>query len=578
MSANSDRNEAGRPADENEDFESGLDYGAFASEEPVFPDDTLSAERDQRPSRASRSDAGQASAGQSGTGQPDEQATQAMPTTREPQGTPGRHDQNRDAPTENIPRTTSRDADAESPNATRSLDDVRTSRDTRSMDDTTTFTGAAAAGTAGAAAGPSGAAASGTGASDAAASTRGSDSRTAPQATPSPTPAISSQDSTRGQGADTHQPTENAAELSRREQRRRDRAAAKSDDQDTAVVPATAGAGAAGAAAGAGAGAAAGSSAGASTRSGSVEDSHRTASGPAHAASGSDESVTDADLNDEVARSKRGVSRFFQVLIAIFTPILLLVAAVRLVASPVFLWVAYNRPWIPDGAYSMNADDRLVYGSYGTDFLTNLANSRYLSELAPGGEPLFTDGEVSHMVDVKFVVLWAMLIGLILLVITLILALLLRAWRPGGVARGLFAGAWVTLGIIIAVAVLAIIDWQLFFAEFHRIFFADGTWTFPTDSTLIQLYPEQFWIDAGIAVVALAVLFAVILLIATWPTRRRRARRAARLAEVHERRKVKLVEELNKGNGDYSETSTHTPTRGRKRDGNLDRSQTTTVG
>ena len=59
MSANSDRNEAGRPADENEDFESGLDYGAFASEEPDFPDDTLSAERDQRPSRTSRADAGQ---------------------------------------------------------------------------------------------------------------------------------------------------------------------------------------------------------------------------------------------------------------------------------------------------------------------------------------------------------------------------------------------------------------------------------------------------------------------------------------------------------------------------------------
>ncbi|MCH8563830.1 DUF1461 domain-containing protein [Nesterenkonia sp. YGD6] len=537
MSANSDRNEAGRPADENEDFESGLDYGAFASEEPDFPDDNLSAERDQRPAQSGQSGAaesatgqsgtgqsgtGQSGAGQAGVGQPDEQATQAIPATRDPQDTSGRHDQGRDAPTESISRTPAPGAGAESPNATRSLDDLRSPRDTRSTDDTTTFTGAAAAGAQGAGAATSGAAASGA----------AGDSRTTQQATPSPTPA------TPNQGADTDQPTENAAELSRREQRRRDRAEAKSDDQDTAVVPA--------------------------------DRSDRPGSSQTHAAYGSDESVTDADLNDEVARSKRGVSRFFQVLIAIFTPILLLVAAVRLVASPLFLWVAYNRPWIPDGAYSMDADDRLVYGSYGTDFLTNLANSRYLSELAPGGEQLFTEGEVAHMVDVKFVVLWAMLIGVLLLVITLILALLLRAWRPGGVARGLFAGAWVTLGLIIAVAVLAIIDWQLFFAEFHRIFFADGTWTFPTDSTLIQLYPEQFWIDAGVAVVALAVLFALILLIATWPTRRRRARRAARLAEVHERRKVKLVEELNKGNGDYSESSTHTPARGRKRDRNLD--------
>lgn len=556
MSANSERNEAGRPADENEDFESGLDYGAFASDEPDFPEEKLNAERDQRPAQQAqpvdRSD--------------DDQATQAMPAVREQQDAPGRHDQDRtqdrgqvhgqghDAPTENIARTpaapSTQDTGAENPNATRSLDDVRTSRSNRSIEDTTTFTGAAAAGGAGAAAG----------------NTAGNaTSNTA--ATPGPTPATGERSAT-DHGADTHEPTENAAELSRREQRRRDRAEAKSDDQDTAVVPATAAAGT-GAAAGAGAGAATGTAAG----TGSVDHSRRHASSPARAAHGSDEHVTDADIDEEVHRSKRGVSRFFQVLIAIFTPILLLVAAVRLVASPLFLWVAYNRPWIPEGAYSLDQGDRTVYGSYGVDFLTNLANSRYLAELAPGGEALFTEAEVSHMVDVKFVLLWAMLIGVALLVITLILALLLRAWRPGGVARGLFAGAWVTLGIIIAVAVLAIIDWQFFFAEFHRIFFADGTWTFPAESTLIQLYPEQFWIDAGIAVVVLAVLFSLILLIATWPTKRRRARRAARLAEVHDRRREKLVTELNESNGEYAETQPKASRRERSRD----RDQTTSA-
>ncbi|WP_058887292.1 TIGR01906 family membrane protein [Nesterenkonia jeotgali] len=575
MSANSDRNEAGRPADENDDFESGLDYGAFASDEPDFPDDNLNAARDQSAARraapetsrpetsrpeTSRPETSRQEPIQSEPGQPDTQATQALPVTRESQSAPGRTGQDHDAPTETVARTPAREAGGESPHATRSLDDVRTSRENRSMDDTATFTGAAAAQGAG------------TSASGAAA-----EPRTAQQATPSPTPATSSHGSpVAHHGADTEQPTENAAELSRREQRRRDRAATKDEDQDTAVVPAT-GAAAAGATA-AGAGAAAGSSTGTGARGGSGDHSDRTAASQSQLSTRSDESVTDADLDEEVARSKRGVSRFFQVLIAIFTPILLLVAAVRLVASPLFLWLAYNRPWIPEGAYSMNPDDRLVYGSYGTDFLTNLANSRYLSELAPGGQALFTDAEVSHMVDVKFVVLWAMLAGFILLVLTLILALLLRAWRPGGVARGLFAGAWVTLGVIITVAVLAIIDFQLFFAEFHRIFFADGTWTFPNDSTLIQLYPEQFWIDAGVAVVALAVLFAVILLIATWPTRRRRARRAARLAEVHERRKVKLVDELNKGNGAYTETPAHTPARGRKGDRRFDQDQTTPVG
>ncbi|MGJ9425488.1 DUF1461 domain-containing protein [Nesterenkonia halotolerans] len=552
MSANSERNEAGRPADDNEDFESGLDYGAFASEEPDFPEDKLSAERERQAAQPRQS----APAEPQQTEQPqaaqhDDQATQAMPAAREQQAAPGRHDMADDDATQNIPTqraphgdpavgSPERNTAAENPNATRSLDDARPTRETRSLEDTTRFTGAAAAGTP-AAGGTAGAAAP------------------TPTNTPSPTPATHS-------GADTHQPTENAAELSRREQRRRDRHDATNDDQDTAVVPATAAAGT-----GAAAGAAAGTAG-----AGSVDHSRRHASSPSHPVHGGDESITNEDLDEEVSRSKRGISRFFQVLIAIFTPILLLVAAVRLVASPLFLWVAYNRPWIPDGTYNLNADDRLTYGSYGTDFLTNLADSRYLGDLAPGGEALFTAEEVSHMVDVKFVLFWVMIIGLALLVITLILAMLLRAWRPGGVARGLFAGAWVTLGIIIAVAVLAIIDWQFFFAEFHRIFFADGTWTFSAESMLIQLYPEQFWIDAGVAVVALAVLFSLILLIATWPTKRRRARRAARLAEVHERRKAKLVDELNQSNGEYSDDSNRTRDYGHDRD--RDRRNTQAVG
>ncbi|MBE1515755.1 TIGR01906 family membrane protein [Nesterenkonia halotolerans] len=558
MSANSERNEAGRPADDNEDFESGLDYGAFASEEPDFPEDKLSAERERQAAQPRQS----APAEPQQTEQPqaaqhDDQATQAMPAAREQQAAPGRHDMAYDDATQNIPTqraphgdsavgSPERNTAAENPNATRSLDDARPTRETRSLEDTTRFTGAAATGTP---------AAGGTAGTAAATGTAGA---AAPH-TPSPTPATQT-------GADTHQPTENAAELSRREQRRRDRHDATNDDQDTAVVPATAAAGT-----GAAAGAAAGTAG-----AGSVDHSRRHASSPSHAVYGGDESITNEDLDEEVSRSKRGISRFFQVLIAIFTPILLLVAAVRLVASPLFLWVAYKRPWIPDGTYNLNADDRLTYGSYGTDFLTNLADSRYLGDLAPGGEALFTAEEVSHMVDVKFVLFWVMIIGLALLVITLILAMLLRAWRPGGVARGLFAGAWVTLGIIIAVAVLAIIDWQFFFAEFHRIFFADGTWTFPAESMLIQLYPEQFWIDAGIAVVALAVLFSLILLIATWPTKRRRARRAARLAEVHERRKAKLVDELNQSNGEYSDDSNRTRDYGHDRD--HDRRNTQAVG
>lgn len=263
----------------------------------------------------------------------------------------------------------------------------------------------------------------------------------------------------------------------------------------------------------------------------------------------SGEAITDADLDAEVSRSKRGVSRFFQVLIAIFLPVIVIAAAIRLVASPAFLWLAYNRPGFPADTGDFGTGDRLLYGSYGMDYLFNAANSRYLSELAPGGEALFTADEVTHMTDVKWVIFWTMIAAAALLVLAVIFALMLRSWRPGGVARGIFAGAWVTLGLIVTVAVLAFLNFGAFFTEFHRLLFDDGTWTFSADSTLIRLYPEQFWIDAGIAVAAVVLIISVLALIMTWPTKRRRARRAARLEEVKARRREKLIAELNKDAG-----------------------------
>ena len=92
--------------------------------------------------------------------------------------------------------------------------------------------------------------------------------------------------------------------------------------------------------------------------------------------------------------------------------------------------------------------------------------------------------------------------------------------------RALFAGAvWLPLAVI-ALAVLAVLGWETFFAGFHSLFFADGTWTFSVQDALIRLYPSQFWIDAAAAVGLISLLTALLTLVFTWPTRRRRERTA----------------------------------------------------
>ncbi|MGG5174022.1 TIGR01906 family membrane protein [Pseudarthrobacter sp. J1763] len=226
---------------------------------------------------------------------------------------------------------------------------------------------------------------------------------------------------------------------------------------------------------------------------------------------------------DQVANSRPVAPRIIQVLLAVFFPVIVLAAAVRAVASPLFLWVEYHRPGFPGDGYGFSTDDRLSYGSYAMDYLSNFAAPRYLGDLVnASGEKLFKSGEVSHMADVKNVMLSTWAGGTLLVILAIIAIIYLRKRSTGGVRRALFAGSIVTLVIIITLGVLGVLGWERFFTDFHHIFFANGTWTFSLDDTLIRLFPAQFWMDAGIAIAGLVLLVSIVTLILTWPTRKRR--------------------------------------------------------
>ena len=226
---------------------------------------------------------------------------------------------------------------------------------------------------------------------------------------------------------------------------------------------------------------------------------------------------------ENAAKAKPLAPRAAQVLLAIMYPVILLVLAVRAVTSPLFLWIEYNRPGFPGDGYGFSTDDRMTYGSYAVDYLSNWSGPRYLGELVNrSGEKLFKDGEVSHMADVKLVILSAFGAGALLVLLSIVAIAYLRRRSTGGVRRGLFAGSILTLVIILGLGALAVVGWQQFFTEFHRIFFANGSWTFALEDTLIRLFPGQFWIDAGMVIAALVLLASLVTLVLTWPTRRRR--------------------------------------------------------
>lgn len=234
-----------------------------------------------------------------------------------------------------------------------------------------------------------------------------------------------------------------------------------------------------------------------------------------------------ASQRDEAIAAKPLLPRVLQVLVAAFFPVILLGAAVRAVATPLFLWVEYHRPGFPADRYGFTTDDRMTYGSYATDYILNWAPARYLGDLVNAdGDPLFLDSEVGHMADVKSVLSAGFVAATVLALVSVAACIYLARRYPGGVRRALFAGAAATLVIAIALTITAALAWETFFTQVHALFFADGTWTFRLDDTLIRLFPAQFWIDAAGTVGVLVLITAVLTAIFTWPTRNRRQRSA----------------------------------------------------
>lgn len=240
-----------------------------------------------------------------------------------------------------------------------------------------------------------------------------------------------------------------------------------------------------------------------------------------------DEATARAKARDRAVVGSGALAVVLQVVLAILAPAVMLIGILRIVASPMLLWLAYHRPGFPADAYGMTTEQRMTLGSYGLDYLFNFAPPNYLGDLRfANGNPVFTAAEVGHMVDVKQVMFTTMLSGLIAAVICLVVMILLYRMRKGAIARALFAGAiWFSVALI-ALAVIAALGWETFFTRFHEVFFADGTWTFSMTDTLIRLYPGQFWIDAAAGIAVLTLLTMLSIMICTAPTRRRRFRNA----------------------------------------------------
>jgi integral membrane protein (TIGR01906 family) len=132
------------------------------------------------------------------------------------------------------------------------------------------------------------------------------------------------------------------------------------------------------------------------------------------------------------------------------------------------------------------------------------------------GVAAFDEAAVSHLVDVREVIVGARWMTIVLSIVGAVW-LLVRGRSQHGralVRAGLRSAAWfLVLGLVIATVVGAT-SFDALFTWFHGLFFAAGTWTFPADALLIRIFPLRFWMEAAGSWTVLVIASAALLLIA----------------------------------------------------------------
>lgn len=123
----------------------------------------------------------------------------------------------------------------------------------------------------------------------------------------------------------------------------------------------------------------------------------------------------------------------------------------------------------------------------------------------------FSEETISHLDDCYAIVksAWSSLIAIAIVA----LASLVFTGVTGRKRRMhivLIAAGAIVLISFAALGIWAVIDFNGFFATFHKLFFSQGNWTFPYDSLLICSLPTEFWMGMGVVWLAVSALLSIL--------------------------------------------------------------------
>lgn len=216
-----------------------------------------------------------------------------------------------------------------------------------------------------------------------------------------------------------------------------------------------------------------------------------------------------------MSRSYAGALRW---LIALAMPAFIVLLCLRIVWNPWFVNWEYGKPDFPPDTYGFTNEERIGYVVQWVEYYNSStspeAGAAAFSALRMPGtdQPLYSPYEVSHMVDVRLLTdtLWRLLPVAGAIVIGGLLLLLISRYTRRDAYAALFMGGLISTLLLLATILFVLLSWRTFFITLHDVFFPPGTWQFDWTSTLIRIFPDRFWFDAGVLLVGGALGISVL--------------------------------------------------------------------
>ena len=202
-------------------------------------------------------------------------------------------------------------------------------------------------------------------------------------------------------------------------------------------------------------------------------------------------------------------------------PLLLITSSVRFVINlPALYSYGFDRYGIAEYT-RIERPDLIAAGAQIRDYFNNDERDLIIRTYVGGVfvESLYNEREIHHMRDVKALVRGVYLVQMLaLLYIAAYIAVGFWLWRGDfwqTLGRDVSRGGKLTLGLVVAVGLLALVAFNQVFLLFHLISFSNDFWMLdPRRDYLIAMFPQGFFFDATMLIAFCTIAAAAVLVAA----------------------------------------------------------------